>query len=102
MRASMREISLRRKELAASLTALEGERLRLKRGSATVIDVAVLEENAVNAALRLLQAQTVLERARIDSLRSSGGLLERWNVRFDGDFRFEPRPDSSTGKSGTP
>jgi len=92
MRTSMREIVVRRKELAASLTAFEGERLRLKRGSATVIDVALLEENVVDAALRLLQAQTVLERARIDVLRSSGGLLEEWNVRFDGDFRVVKRP----------
>jgi len=96
MRTSMREIAVRRKELAASLKALEGERLRLKRGTATVIDVAVLEENAVNAALRLLQAQTVLERSRIDALRSSGGLLERWQVRFDGDFRVAPRPKTET------
>lgn len=95
MRGSMREIAVRRRELAASLTALDGERLRLKRGSATVIDVAVLEENTVNAALRMLQAQTVLERARIDTLRSSGSLLERWNVQFDGDFRIAKRTDDA-------
>jgi len=95
MRTSMREIAVRRKELAASLIALQGERLRLKRGSATVIEVAVLEENTVNAALRLLQAQTILERTRIDVLRASGGLLQEWDVRFDGDFRIVERPGSA-------
>ena len=78
----MREIAVRRQELSASLVALEGERQRLKRGIATVLDVARLEENAVNAALRLLQAQTQLERASVELLRSSGGLLENWGVRF--------------------
>ncbi|MHC4955979.1 MAG: TolC family protein [Planctomycetota bacterium] len=91
LRTSMREIAVRRKELAASLTALDGERQLLKRGSATVIDVALLEENAVDAALRLLQAQTILERSRIDVLRAAGGLLDEWGVRFDKELRIAER-----------
>jgi len=82
MRSNMRGITARREELKASLVALDGERNRLQRGVTTVIDVARLEENAVNAALRLLQSQTELERAHIEMLRSSGSLLERWDVRF--------------------
>ena len=97
LRTTMREIAVRRQELAASLIALEGERLRLQRGSATVLDVARLEENTVNAALRLLQAQTILERSRSETLRSSGGLLDSWHVRFDGDFKVVKRPDAPKG-----
>lgn len=78
-----REIGVRRDELKASLEALEGERARLKRGVSTVLDVSRLEENAVQAALRLLQAQTLLERADVEMQRSSGTLLDRWNVKFD-------------------
>ncbi len=103
LRTTMREITVRRQELAASLVALEGERLRLKRGSATVLDVARLEENTVNAALRLLQAQTVLERSRIDVQRSAGSLLEEWQVHFDGNFKVAQRPDGpvSDGLAGS-
>lgn len=82
IRGNMRGIVARREELKASLLALDGERTRLQRGVTTVIDVARLEENAVNAALRLLQAQTELERAQVEMLRSSGSLLDRWDVRF--------------------
>jgi outer membrane protein len=83
---NMREIVVRRQELKASLVALEGERKRLQRGATTVLDVARLEENTVNAALRLLQAQTELERAQIELLRSTGSLLQQWDVKFDKDL----------------
>jgi len=86
MDGNMREIVSRRAELKASLVALEGERARLQRGVTTVIDVARLEESTVNAALRLLQAQTELERAHVEMLRSSGSLLERWNVEFGAEL----------------
>jgi outer membrane protein TolC len=87
LNSNMREIVVRRQELKASLVALEGERKRLQRGVTTVLDVARLEENTVNAALRLLLAQTELERAQVELLRSTGSLLRKWNVRFDKDLK---------------
>ncbi|MHC4941096.1 MAG: TolC family protein [Planctomycetota bacterium] len=86
IRENIREIVARRQEFQASLQALEGERVRQKRGVTTVLDVARLEENTVNAALRLLQAQTELERAYVEMLRASGSLLNKWNVQFSRDL----------------
>ncbi|MHC4848600.1 MAG: TolC family protein, partial [Planctomycetota bacterium] len=91
IRWNIREIAARREEFKASLLALDGERVRQKRGVTTVIDVARLEENTVNAALRLLGTQTELERAYIEMLRSSGSLLNKWGIRFNRDLERSRR-----------
>ncbi|MHC4410575.1 MAG: TolC family protein, partial [Planctomycetota bacterium] len=91
IRWNIREIAARRAEFKASLLALDGERVRQKRGVTTVIDVARLEENTVNAALRLLGTQTELERAYIEMLRSSGSLLNKWGIRFNRDLERSRR-----------
>ena len=83
MRTALEEIEATRQELRAARESLEGERLRLMRGSTTVLEVARLEENMTAAELRLVQSQTSLETARIDILRATGGLLETYGVRLD-------------------
>jgi outer membrane protein TolC len=75
-------IAALREEVAAADASLKGERLRLARGSATILDVAQLEENLTTAALRLLESRTKVEQARIRLLRSTGGLLPRFGVEL--------------------
>jgi outer membrane protein TolC len=75
-------IAALREEVAAADASLKGERLRLARGSATILDVAQLEENLTTAALRLLESRTKVEQARVRLLRATGGLLPRFGVEL--------------------
>ncbi|MHC4165133.1 MAG: TolC family protein, partial [Planctomycetota bacterium] len=77
---SLEEIEATREEVAAAAAALDGERLRLQRGSSTVLDVARLEENLTEAQLRLLQARANLAQARVRILRVTGTLLEEFGL----------------------
>ncbi|MHC4339542.1 MAG: TolC family protein [Planctomycetota bacterium] len=94
LRTALREIDATTEEVKAATEALTGERKRLERGSSTVLDVARLEENVVDANLRLLQAYANVERARVRVDRTSGALLERY------DIDLGPELEPVRGKSG--
>ncbi|MHC4730241.1 MAG: TolC family protein, partial [Planctomycetota bacterium] len=83
---SLEEIEATREEVAAAAAALDGERLRLQRGSSTVLDVARLEENLTEAQLRLLQARANLAQARVRILRVTGTLLEEFGLDLGPDL----------------
>ena len=77
-------VSLREGVVAAD-AALKGERLRLARGSSTILDVAQLEDSFTTAELRLLETRTKAEQARIRLQRATGGLLPRYGVELSPD-----------------
>ncbi len=77
-------LSLREGVIAAD-ASLKGERLRLARGSSTILDVAQLEESFTTAELRLLETRTKVEQARIRLQRATGGLLPRYGVDLGPD-----------------
>ena len=102
LRTAILEIEATREEVRAAGASLDGERRRLERGSSTILDVARLEENLTLAELRLLEARTALEIARINVLRASGTLLEVAGLEFDGDFRPQAvRPPSTSRAEGS-
>ncbi len=82
--AAFDEIAARKKEASAARVALDGERKRLARGSSTVINVTILEEDRTRAEIRLLEGYLNLERARIELLRVTGTLLEHYRIAVDG------------------
>lgn len=86
VKTALEEAAATREEVHAAQAALDGERKRLDRGSATVLDVSRLEENLTDAELRLLQARTGLERARVAVLRASGALVERFKIKLGPPF----------------
>jgi outer membrane protein TolC len=93
--AALDEIEARKKEASAAGDALDGERKRLARGSSTVINVTILEEDKTRAEIRLLEGYLNLERARIEFLRVTGTLLERYRITMDGRLqasRKQPKP----------
>ncbi|MHC4819532.1 MAG: TolC family protein [Planctomycetota bacterium] len=91
---SLEEIKATREEVAAAAAALEGERLRLQRGSSTVLDVARLEENLTEAQLRLLQARAILAQARVTILRVTGTLLEEFGLELGPDLHVRYASDA--------
>jgi outer membrane protein TolC len=80
LQASMEGILSLREGVVAADASLNGERLRLARGSSTILDVAQLEESFTAAELRLLETRTKVEQARIRLQRATGGLLPRYGV----------------------
>ncbi|MHC4133609.1 MAG: TolC family protein [Planctomycetota bacterium] len=91
---SLEEIEATREEVAAAAAALDGERLRLQRGSSTVLDVARLEENLTEAQLRLLQARANLAQARVRILRVTGTLLEEFGLDLGPDLHVRYASDA--------
>jgi outer membrane protein TolC len=91
---SLEEIAATREEVAAAAAALAGERLRLQRGSSTVLDVARLEENVTEAQLRLLQARANLAQARVSILRVTGTLLEEFGLELGPDLHVRYASDA--------
>ena len=87
LRTVMREIEATRGEVRAAQASLDGERLRLGRGSSTVLDVTRLEEDLTEAELRLLQARTDLEMARVEIERVSGNILRGLGIAFDDSLK---------------
>ena len=71
----MEQIAANREEVRSAREALDGERKRLARGSATILDVSILEENLTDAELSLLQSRLDLQRARVGIRRATGRLL---------------------------
>jgi outer membrane protein TolC len=90
---SLEEIAATREEVVAAAAALDGERLRLQRGSTTVLDVARLEENLTEAQLRLLQARANLAQARVRILRVTGTLLEEFGLELGPDLHVRYASD---------
>jgi outer membrane protein TolC len=82
-----------REEVVAASESLKGERLRLARGSSTILDVAQVEERLTSAELRLLESRTKVEQARIRLQRSTGELLQQYGVSLgpDDEVRREKR-----------
>ena len=72
--------------------SLQGERLRLQRGTATVLDVAILEENLTEARLKLVQSLTALQRVRVRIHRVTGTLLERAGVELGPEYEVKRNP----------
>jgi len=91
---SLEEIAATREEVAAATAALDGERLRLQRGSSTVLDVARLEENVTEAQLRLLQARANMAQARVSILRVTGTLLEEFGLELGPDLHVRYASDA--------
>jgi outer membrane protein TolC len=75
-------IAALREEVAAAEASLQGERLRLARGSSTILDVAQLEENLTTASLRLLESRTKVEQANVRLQRATGALLDRFGIEL--------------------
>ena len=80
LQAAIEAIASLREEVIAADASLKGERLRLQRGSSTILDVAQVEERFTTAELRLLESRTKVEQARIRLQRATGGLLPRYGV----------------------
>lgn len=80
LEAAMEGIVSLGEEVVAADASLKGERLRLARGSSTILDVAQLEESLTTAELRLLETRTKVEQARIRLQRATGSLLPRYGV----------------------
>ena len=87
LRVAILEVETIREEERAAEASLAGERKRLARGSSTIIDVSRLEENLTDARLRLLEASTTLELARVAIHRVSGTLLDHYQIVFGADFQ---------------
>lgn len=85
LQAAMEGIVSLREEVIAADASLKGERLRLARGSSTILDVAQLEESLTTAELRLLETRTKVEQARIRLERATGKLLPRYGVDLGPD-----------------
>jgi len=75
-------IAAMREEVAAADASLKGERLRLARGSSTILEVAQLEENWTAAELRLLESRTKVEQARVRLQRATGALLPGFRIEL--------------------
>ena len=89
--AALDEIAARKKEASAARIVLDGERKRLARGSSTVINVTILEEDKTRAEIRLLEGFLNLARARIELLRVTGTLLDRYQIAVDGRLQASRR-----------
>jgi outer membrane protein TolC len=85
LEAALEGIVSLREEVTAADESLKGERLRLARGSSTILDVAQLEESLTAAQLRLLETRTKAEQARVRLERATGGLLPRFGVELGPD-----------------
>jgi outer membrane protein TolC len=83
LRTAHREIVATGEEVEAARSSLDGERLRLARGSTTVLEVARLEENLTQAELRLLEARTAAAQARVTIDRVTGTLLESFGLEVE-------------------
>ena len=59
----------------------------LQRGSSTVLNVSIFEEDLTTARLSLLQAHLDLALARIELQRATGVLLDNYRIRVDDDLR---------------
>lgn len=92
LRTVLQEIVATREEIRAAEESLEGEQLRLKRGTATVLDVAILEENLTEARLKLVESLTALQRARVRIHRVTGTLLERTGVELGPEYEVKRNP----------
>ena len=100
LRMAILEIETIKEEVKAAAASLEGETKRLARGSSTILDVSRLEENLTDAQLRLLEASTTLELARLAIYRVSGTLLDRFQIVFGRDFEAQRSEDSRRESGG--
>jgi len=88
VRAALEAITALQEEVAAAQASLEGERQRLARGSATVLDVAQLESNLTESRLRLLETRTTLAQARMQAYRVTGTLLKELRLELGTNYEI--------------